>query len=152
MDIIGTVVSVAHITRRVVEVIQGAHDAPAERKRLITALFAASGIIETFRVLLESNQEASWKDSIAELFAPQGALTQFSSLLEQILSKVSTQSTHNVSLLNKLDDGWKTARWSFDKKYVNTLVQEIGEIKLSLNFIVSHLRCSSIYANSEIAI
>lgn len=152
MDIIGTVVNVAHITRRVVELIQGAHDAPTERKRVVTALFAASGVIETFRVLLESNHDASWKNSIAELFGPQGALTQYRSLLEQILDKASSQSSHKINLLNKLDDGWKTARWSFEKKYVEALVQEIGEIKSSLNFVVSQSRRLGIYANLKIAI
>lgn len=137
MDILGTVVNIAHITRHVVEFVREAREAPADREKLVIATFAASGVIETFRILYESSGDAPWKAKIVELSTPQGVLKQYEQLLQKILKKALQNRAVKGNLLNKLDRGWNTVTWPFDKKSVDSLLFEIEGIKSSLMLAVS---------------
>lgn len=136
MDIFGAVVNVAHLTRRIVEIVQGAQDASGDRERLINAVFSASGVIAIFKSLAESSTEEELSNEFQELLSPQGALTQYQALLEKVLQKITVEKQSKRAALNKLEEGWKVMKWSWDKPFVESLLREIGDIKSTLNLVV----------------
>lgn len=136
-DVLGTVVNIAHITRRIVEFIQDAREGPADRDRIIVALFSASGVVETFRILYESSGDAPWRDKIAALVGPQGVLIQYQQLLKRILDKALPDIGSKSNLLNTLDRGWRNIKWPFDKKDVNSLLRELEGMKTTMMLTVS---------------
>lgn len=137
-DFLGAASNIAHITRRVVELVQECRDGPKDRERLVNAVFQASGVVETFRILLQASKDASWESKIREMNGPQGALPRYRDLLQQILDKARPdEKVHTHRLTKKLDEGWKYVTWPYDKRTVEPLVKEVNDIKMDLSLTVS---------------
>lgn len=140
MDVIGAVTNIAHITRRVIEFVQGCRDGPKDRERLVNAVFQASGVVETFRILHEASKDASWESKIREMSGPQGALTRYRDLLQQIFNKAKPDDrAHSHKFTKKVDESWKRVTWPFGKSTVEPLVKEVNDIKMELSLAVCKL-------------
>lgn len=137
-DALGAALNIAHITHRVVQIVQECRDGPRDREMLVNALFQASGVIETFRILRDASKDASWEPKIREMNGPQGALTRYRDLLQQILDKTKADDrVHSHRFTRKLDESWKYLKWPYDKRSVGPLVKEVNDIKMDLSLTVS---------------
>lgn len=138
MEPLGAALNIAHLTHRVVQLVQECRDGPKDREMLVNAVFQASGVVETFRILLEASKDASWEPKIREMSGPQGALTRYRDLLQQILDKaMGDDRVHSHRLTRKLDESWKYVKWPYDKRTVEPLVKEVNDIKMDLSLTVS---------------
>jgi len=86
-DILGAIVNVLHIIRRVVEYVSAFRDGKEDRKRLLSVIYAASGVLETFRLLKEASPGTPWQDRLIKLSGPQGAVTKYFELLSEMRRK-----------------------------------------------------------------
>lgn len=143
MDIFGGVVNIIHLTRRVVELVEGAKDANEDRARLVNAVFSAGGVITTFQSLAKTTSNKSLLIQINELCAPSGLIPQYEALLEKILQKIVQVNAHKSELLNKVDASLRTIKWTWDKKYVEGVIREVENIQSSLNHVVSSVPTGS---------
>jgi hypothetical protein len=136
MDPINAFVNIAQITKTIVDILEGIRNASSERQRLITSIYASSGIIATFKMLRDSPHQIIVDTETEQLYSEQGALVLYHDLLDLMWHKLDYEKGCKSKTVRKFYQALATAKWSWDKHNIDSYIKEIESVKSSLMAVV----------------
>ncbi|KAI9797607.1 MAG: hypothetical protein M1833_005390 [Piccolia ochrophora] len=106
-------------------------DASKESMRILGSVASTQSVLQTLESLARDlGPEDAWAQNIQTLDAPEGPLHQLRSILSSLHEKLREASG--------LKKRWNRIAWPFKKGEVKTLLDQIGDIKLTLDLALSN--------------
>ncbi|KAJ5633265.1 hypothetical protein N7490_009604 [Penicillium lividum] len=134
-----TLVALLQLASSVIKYLKNVSNARFQKKELLSALIQARGLLSTLVDLTNDVEDEDWSYTIQSLSAPNGPLSTFQDILEQIARKIGVTTTRS-----EISNAIGRLRWPFDQAHVQELLSSLEKLKSYLLLAITndHVRIS----------
>ncbi|KAJ6186665.1 hypothetical protein N7519_007966 [Penicillium mononematosum] len=136
-----SLITLLQLASSVIKYFKNVSNAPIQKRKLLSALVQARGLLSTLIDLTNDVDDEDWSHTIQSLSTPNGPLSAFQDILEQIARKIGvTTSDSNISsAIGRL-------RWPFDQSQVQEMLASLEKLKSCFLLAIAndHIRISMI--------
>ncbi|KAJ5781525.1 uncharacterized protein N7518_010008 [Penicillium psychrosexuale] len=147
MEVVAATASITALLEfatHIIKYVKGAIDAPVQKRKLLTALVQARGLLSALRDLTDEVNDEDWSYTVQSLSVSNGPLSTFKDILEQISRKlgVPTRDSNIANILSR-------PRWPFDQSSVHGMLSSLEQLKSHFLLAIAndHVRLSMAIRN-----
>ncbi|CAG8189470.1 unnamed protein product [Penicillium nalgiovense] len=129
-----SLITLLQLASNVIKYVKDVKNAPAQRKRLLSALVQARGLLSTLIDLTNDVYDDNWSYTIQSLSTPNGPLSMFQEILEQIAGKIGVPSSGSTIAL-----ALHRLQWPFDQTGFQDVMASLEKLKSEQKLIVDSL-------------
>jgi hypothetical protein len=119
-----SLITLLQLASNVIKYVKDVKNVPAQRKRLLSALVQARGLLSTLIDLTNNVYDDNWSYTIQSLSTPNGLLSMFQEILEQIAGKIGVPSSGSTIAL-----ALHRLQWPFDQTGFQDVMASLEKLK-----------------------
>lgn len=134
-----SLIAVLQLAAVAIKYVKNVIGAPVQKRRLLIMLVQARGMLTALLDLTNEVEDEDWSQTIQNLVVPNGPLSTFQDLLEQIVGKlgIATPNSNFETALSRL-------RWPFDQASLHDMIASLEQLKSQFLLAIAndHVRLS----------
>lgn len=134
-----SIITVAQLAASVIKHMKAVVDAPLQKRRLLTEIIQARGLLLTLHELTNEVEDEDWSSTIQSLSSQDGPLYTFRQLLEEMAGELGIARSGS-----RISTAFHRVRWPFDQTRLQEMIASLEKVKSSLLLALAndHIRLS----------